>query len=305
MAPAYGIVKVDLEGLEAFVAVAEHGGFNKAADRLHITQTALTRRIQKLESALGLKLLDRTTRQVALSSIGRDFLPEARGILHDIRAAVDRLSGVASNNGGHVTLACLPSMTSFIIPEVIRRHAAQHPANHIRLLDGSSHEVRDAVLSGRAEVGFAIGADKHPELTESLLFEDALYFICREPHPLQSRRQVTWADMRDADLITVSGFTATRVVMDYQLAKHGISVSGKYEVQHHGTAINLVAAGVGSAILPGSALPPGHRPTLRRIPLVKPVVKRRVVMLRRKHASLSPPAQAFVDVIGKMRLRAP
>ncbi len=297
-------MKVDLEGFEAFVAVAEHGSFSKAAAQLHITQTALTRRIQKFELALGLKVLDRSTRHVALSSVGREFLPEARAILRDVRSSVERLSGVSRNAGGQVTLACLPSMTLFIIPEIVRRYAAQHPANHIRLLDGSSHEVRDSVLTGRAEIGLAIGGEKHPELSESLLFEDALYFICREPHPLQSRKQVTWADMRAVDLITISGFSATRVVMDYQLAKHGIRVSGKYEVQHHGTAINLVAAGVGSAILPGSALPAGERLKMRRIALVNPVVKRRVVLLRRRNVSLSPPAQAIVDVIEKMRLRS-
>lgn len=297
-------MKIDLDGLEAFVVIAELGGFNKAATQLHITQTALTRRIQKLESSLGLKLLNRTTRRVELSTVGREFLPQARAIVQDMHAAVARLTDMSRHGSGNFTLACLPSMTSFVLPRVIRRYAETHPANRIRLMDGSSHEVRDAVLGGRAEVGIAIGADKHPELLETLLFEDALCFICREPHPLQDQAQVTWADMRDADLITVSGFTATRVVMDYQLAKHGIRLAGNYEVQHHGTAINLVAAGVGSAILPASAFQEGDRPLMRRIPLVQPTVKRRIVLLRRKDASLSPAAQAFVDVIRKMRLQA-
>ena len=73
-------MKIDFDGIQAFVMIAELGGFNRAAESLHLTQTALTRRMQKLESYLGLKLLDRTTRHVELTAVGRDFLPQARNI---------------------------------------------------------------------------------------------------------------------------------------------------------------------------------------------------------------------------------
>jgi DNA-binding transcriptional LysR family regulator len=90
---------------------------------------------------------------------------------------------------------------------------------------------------------------------------------------------------------------ATRVFMDYQLAKHGIRLNGNYEVQHHATAINLVAAGVGCAILPSSTLLEGDRSHVRKITLTSPVVKRKVVLLRHKYTSLSPAAQAFFALI--------
>jgi len=94
---------------------------------------------------------------------------------------------------------------------------------------------------------------------------------------------------------------ATRIFMDYQLAKRGIRLMGNYEVQHHATAINLVAAGVGSAILPASTIREGDRPGLRKIALTNPVVKRKVVLLQRREAALSPAAQAFRDLIGQAR----
>ena len=84
-------MKIDFDGVQAFVLVAELGGFNKAAEQLHITQTALTRRIQKLEAYLGLKLLDRTTRRVDLTAVGKEFLPKARHIVFEMTAAVERL----------------------------------------------------------------------------------------------------------------------------------------------------------------------------------------------------------------------
>ena len=109
--------------------------------------------------------------------------------------------------------------------------------------------------------------------------------------------------MRDTDLIAVSSFMATRVVMDYQLSKRGIRLQGNYEVQHHATAINLVAAGVGDAILPSSTFRVGDRPGVCKVPIVNPSVKRKVVLLKRKNLSLSPAAQAFVDLLEKSRLK--
>lgn len=295
-------MKIDFDGVQAFVAVAELGGFGLAARELHLTQTALTRRIQKLEAYLGLKLLDRNTRHVALSTMGREFLPQARALVHDMTAAVERLKDVSQRARGHFALACIPSMTAHVLPGLIRDYAQHHPDNRIRLLDGSSDEVRQTVLSGQAELGIAVQGQRSVGLLESTLLADPLVFICRSPHPLEGRTAVQWTDMRDTDLIGISSFTATRVFMDYQLAKRGIRLRGNYEVQHHATAINLVAAGVGSAILPSSTFQEGDRPGVRKIALTQPVVKRRVVLLRPRHVSLSPAAQAFFELISSAKL---
>ena len=292
-------MKIDFDGIQAFVVTAELGGFNKAAEQLHITQTALTRRVQKLEAYLGLKLLDRTTRRVELTAVGRDFLPQARAIVNEMTLSVGRLKDMSQHAKGNFTLACVPSMAAHMLPQLIRQYADVCPTNRIRLLDATSYEVRQAVLHYQAEIGIAVNGEKHPDLVETTLFEDPLVFICRDTHPLQSKTNVSWADMREVNLIVVSNFTATRIFMDYQLAKHDIRLNGNYEVQHHATAINLVAAGVGCAILPSSTIEEGDRPNLRKIALTGPVVKRKVVLLRRKNASLSPAAQAFLEVIRK------
>jgi DNA-binding transcriptional LysR family regulator len=290
-------VKVDFDGLQAFVCVAELGSFIQAAHELHITQTALTRRIQKLESLVGIKLIDRTTRRVALTALGRDFLPQARNIVADATRAVERLQGRVQQGQGHFTLACVPSLTTHVLPQLIRQYADAAPGNTLRLHDASSHEVRAAVLDGQAELGIAINGQAHADLLEMPLFDDPLTLLCPLPHPLQERSSVNWTDMRDVDLIVVSSFMATRMFLDYQLAKRDIRVSGRYEVQHHATAINLVAAGVGCAILPSSTFENGDRPHVVKIPLVGPVVQRKVTLLRRKHGSLSLPAQGFYDLV--------
>ncbi|PUE11530.1 LysR family transcriptional regulator [Limnohabitans sp. T6-5] len=289
-------MKIDFDGLQAFVCVAELGSFVKAALQLHLTQTALTRRIQKLEGLLDTRLLDRTTRKVELTATGRDFLPQARHLVLDATRTLTRVRDKAQLGGGHFTLACVPSLTTHVLPELIRAYAQQSPGNTLRLLDASSHDVRAAVLDGQAELGIAINGEQHAELEEVALFEDPLTLLCPTPHTLQARTTVSWTDLQGIDLIVVSSFMATRMFLDYQLAQRGIRLSGHYEVQHHATAINLVAAGVGCAVLPSSTFENGDRPNVVKIPLTGPVVKRRVTLLRRKQASLSAAAEGFYQL---------
>lgn len=290
-------MKVDFDGIQAFVTVADLGGFGRAARELHLTQTALTRRVQKLEAFLGLRLLNRTTRRVELSAVGREFLPQARAMIQEMTSAVERLRDLSRQPKGNLVLACIPSMTSHVLPDVIRQYALEHPDNRIRLLDGSSLEVRQAVLEGRAELGIAIHAEAHPDLRQQALFSDPLVFLCRSPHPLEYAAAVRWEQMGSTELIGVSGFMATRIFMDYQLARKGIRLASQYEVQHHATAINLVAAGVGAAILPASTFEEGDRPGVRKIPLTQPVVRRKVVLLQRRDHELTPAAAAFRQLV--------
>ena len=297
-------MKIDFDGIQAFVYVAELGAFNRAADKLSITQAALTRRIQKLELGLGLKLIDRTTRHMELTVIGKEFLPKARILVNEMTSAFTQLKDVSRSAKGNFTLACVSTMATHILPELISRYAQKHPDNRIKLIDASAYEVREAVLSQQAEVGVCVQGQKHPELEETFLFEDPLMFYCRQSHPLGRRKSVDWADMKQSDLIVVSSFTATRIFMNYQLAKKGISLQGSYEVQHHATAINLVSAGVGCAILPSTICADNDRPGVVRIPLIGPVVKRKIVMLKRKAYTLSPAAQAFWQILKTMPVKA-
>jgi DNA-binding transcriptional LysR family regulator len=290
-------MKIDFDGIQAFVVIAEVGGFSKAAEQLHVTQTALTRRVQKLEAYLEVRLLDRTTRYVELTRVGRDFLPQARAIVSDMTHAVSRLKDMSRHGRGRVSIACIPTMAAHLLPAVIRRYADNHPGNRIRLIDTSAFGVREAVLHGQAEIGVGVPTESHPELAETPLLEEPMMFFCLNDHPLSSRETLTWSDMRETELIVVSSMTATRIFVDYQLAKRGISMSGAYEVQHHATALSLVATGVGAAILPASTLAVGAQSAICRIPLVSPVVKRKVSLLQRKNATLSPAADAFFKLL--------
>jgi DNA-binding transcriptional LysR family regulator len=293
-------MKIDFGGIQAFVSVAELSSYRRAAEELHVTQTALTRRVQHLEAYLGLRLLDRTTRSVALTAVGREFLPKARAIVIETDSAVTQLKEMARTARGSFSLACVSTMSTRLLPVLMRKYADLHPGNRIRLFDMTSNDVRDAVLNRKAELGIAIHGEAHSELNERFLFDDALTLYCHESHPLAKRPRRNWRDLKGVDLIMVRGFTATRLLIEYHLMTNGVSTSGAYEVQYHSTAVNLVEAGVGCAVLPWSVLGADGRPHVRRVPLVAPVVHRRVMLFTHKRATLSPAAQAFLNLVNSL-----
>ena len=129
-------MKIDTLGLQAFVAIADLQGFGKAAVSLHITQTALTRRLQNLEAFLGVRLVERTTRSVALTRIGADFLPQARRLMDDLAAAMLDLRESGKAMRGDVTIACVPTAGVQFLPRIIERYAEQHPHSRFNPLRG-------------------------------------------------------------------------------------------------------------------------------------------------------------------------
>jgi DNA-binding transcriptional LysR family regulator len=292
-------IKIDFDGLQAFVAIAELGGFGKAASSLHVTQTALTRRLQKLEAYLGMRLLDRTTRSVQLTPVGREFLPQAGRMVNDVTFAVERLKDISRLGKGSVTIASIPTMAHHTLPSVIRSYAQRHSGNRIRILESSATEVTRTVLQGQAEFGITLRLERFADLVEEPCLEEPFMFFCRAEHPLSRNKSVSWKDLRETELIMVSGHSGNRALLDYQLARKRVSLNSMYEVQHLSTAIALVSAGVGTAILPSSTIQEGTYPMVRRVPLIAPIIKRTVILIRKKNTSLSPATKVFYDMLAE------
>ena len=146
-------MKVDLEDLRGFVAVSELGSFHAAANSLNLSQPALTRRLQKLEATLGVQLIDRDSRQLRLSSVGRDFFFKAKRLLDDLDAAVLGIRELADQASGEVTIGAVPTATYYFLPRVIEDFNTQYPRIRIRILDLSANDVLQAVQRGQAEFG--------------------------------------------------------------------------------------------------------------------------------------------------------
>ena len=290
-------MKIDTLGLQAFVAIADHGGFHKAADALHVTQTALSRRLQNLEAYLGVKLLERTTRTLALTGLGQAFLPQARRLLGDLAAALTEIRETGRTQRGDVVIACVPTAGVQFLPEIIGHYAARHPGNRIAILDRASERVADAVLRRDAELGIAVADPRHSELESVPLLTDSFVLACRDDHPLARRRSVPWKALQGRPLIFAGAESSNRPLLDLALQRAELALRAFYEVQRSSTAVGLVAAGVAAAVVPSLALQRGAYSRIRQVRLTHPVVTRALVLITRRNAELSPAAQALYDVV--------
>jgi len=290
-------MRIDTLGVEAFIAIAEQGGFGKAAVTLHITQTALTRRLQNLESLLGVRLVERTTRSVALTHIGQGFLPQARRLMNDLTSALTELRETGQAQRGDVSIACVPTVGVQYLPRIIQTYSARFPENRIKILDHASSGVAEAVLRREAEFGINIAGPHHPELATTPLLEDRFVLICRSDHPLAKRTRVTWKELESHPLIFAGEVSGNRPLLSAALEAQHLSLHWFYEVQRSSTAVGLVAEGVAAAVVPSLALQKGAYPRIRVVALVAPVVSRTLVLVSRKTAQLSPAAQALYDMI--------
>jgi DNA-binding transcriptional LysR family regulator len=290
-------MKIDTLGLEAFIAIADHGGFGRAARAVHITQTALSRRLQNLEALLDVKLVERTTRSVALTSVGRSFLPQARRLLAELTAAFVELRETAQAQRGSVTIACVPTAGIQYLPRILQEYSARHPENRVVILDHASRGVADAVLQREAEFGIQIAGPHHPELVSAPLLEDRFVLICRRDHPLARRARISWKELAGHPLILAGEVSGNRPLLDEALRPQTMALRSFYEVQRSSTAVGLVAEGVGAAVVPSLALQKGAYPAIRVVALTHPVVSRTLVLITRKAAHLSPAAQALHDLI--------
>jgi DNA-binding transcriptional LysR family regulator len=290
-------MKLDILGLEAFVAIAEEGHFGRAAEALHLTQTALTRRLQNLEDLLGVKLVERTTRSVELTVVGRDFLPRGRRLLADLAAALTEIRETGKAKRGDVAIACVPTAGVQFLPSVIQEYATRYPQNRIQILDHSSSGVAESVLRREAEFGVNIDVAHHPDLTASPLLQDRFVLACRDDHPLARKKSLAWTQLGPFPLIVAGEASGNRPLLETALETEPLALRAHYEVQRSSTALGLVAAGVAAAVVPSLAIQKGAYPRIRVVPLTDPVVSRTLVLVVRKASQLSPAARGLYDAI--------
>jgi len=290
-------MKVDTLGVQAFIAIADCAGFQRAADELHISQTAVTRRLQNLESHLGVKLIERTTRNVALTATGNDFLPQARRLVSELSNALAEIAESGKARRGDVSIACVPTAGIQFLPRIIQEYSASFPDNRITILDHSSAAVAAAVVRREAELGINLAQTHHPDLISTELLTDRFALICRDDHPLANKKSVAWKQLASYPLIFAGEANANRGVLDQALGSSKVKLQLFYEVQRSSTALGLVAEGVAIAVVPRLAVQKGAYLRLRALALVDPIISRSLVLITRNVTHLSPAAQALYELI--------
>lgn len=286
-------MNITLRQLRAFTTVARLGSFTKAASALHATQPALSVQIGQLESALGLRLLDRTTRSVALTRVGRELLPRAERTLGELSGMVDAARGLGTGQAGRVVVAALPSVASSLLPEAIAAFAKEAPRIEVALLDAVGGRIVELVRGDLADLGIGAPAPAEAGLDFTPLGADRLLAVARRRHPIARLPRVTIESLVDYPLILMSRDSSVRRLVDGALAERGRLSQPVQEPVYMSTAIAMVRAGLGVAVLPSSAAEVRAATDLERCVIAHAGMRRTIGLLVKSGRSLSPAAASF------------
>lgn len=286
---------ITLKQLRAFLYVAEEGSFTRAADRFCLSQSALTALIQQLEESVGMPLLERTTRRVTLSDAGRQFQPVAHRLLNDLDAALIDLSAVAGLERGTVGIAAAPSVATLLVPQLIADFGARYPGIRFYVRDDTSAAVQQAVLRREVDIGLASKWADDPDLEFTPLLVDRFGVVCPAGHPLMKRKaNLTWDDLKEWHCVGLSASTGIRTILREQTELPASVAVPFYEVSSTTGLEALVSAGLGISVLP--ALAAQRLTGLGFRDLHEPVAERTICLITHRQRTLSPAAQAFVDL---------
>lgn len=287
----------ELSNMKAFVTLAESESFNKAAKLLNVTQPALTRRIKKMEEDLHVMLFERTTRRIALTSAGRMLLPQARELIKKFDETIFNVRGMNIFHHGMVTLSCIPTAVFYFLPPAIGKFNELYPNIKVRIIEQGTNNCMESVLCNEADFGINMNNITNSSIEFTPLVNEPFVLACRHDHPLAKKQLVEWQELVNCKLIGVRSSSGNRLLIEQHLADKPWKLDWFYEVRHLSTSLGLVEAGLGVSALPGLAMPQSPHPTLTGIPLVEPVIRRTLGIIRRKDAVLSPPAERFFSLL--------
>ena len=290
----------DLADLRAFVAVAKLSSFRAASEELHLSQPALSRRIEKLEDALGVRLFHRTTRKVDLTAVGREFNRRANDLLDGLEQSLLGIRDVSDRVTGEVTIACIPSAIRFFLPRILREYHERYPGIVVRILDQGAADVLSTITRSEADFGLNYIGTQDPQIDFHPVKQESFVLACLKGHPLANKRAVRWSELAPYDYMSVTKASGNRFLLDSALSQQAVRPRWFCEAQHVSTLVNLVEAGLGVAAVPELAMPSGEHPSLVSVPLVDPTVTRTVGLIHRVGRRLPPAAQQLYDQIRNM-----
>ena len=246
---------MDTQNLKAFVAVAECRSFSLAADKLHITQPAISKRIQMLEQQVHSQLFDRIGRQTSLTEAGRTLLPHAEAVLREMQAARQAISDLAGEVKGQLKLITSHHIGLHRLPRVLREYTERYPQVELDIRFMDSGEAYAAVLKGDSDLGIITEVDQQDDaLCSHTLWHDTMRFVAAPQHPLSRLTTVTLEDISPYQaLLPERRFYTTKLVEEL-FDQAGLSLKINLATNYLETIKALISAGYAWGVLPQSML---------------------------------------------------
>lgn len=296
--------RMDFAIIEAFVAVVEFGGFTRAAEALHLSQPALSRRIGLLEHELRHPVLERGRRGVRLTEAGRTFLPHAQAAMASLRDGAAAVEALEQGGAGSVALAIVGTLAGTGLTSRLARFHEEHPGLRVILRTGNSAEVSALVRRGEAALGLRYSFDGAADLVSSNLYTEPLLVVAAGGHPLADTKDIEPERLRGQPWVAFPprrGATPDSFgqVLRQRLAAAGLDDAEIVVIDSLTAQKRLVEAGFGLALVPVSSVQEEFElGTLTRldVPTMEAAVD--VTLIHRKGSFLSAGARRLMEMLG-------
>jgi DNA-binding transcriptional LysR family regulator len=291
------LAKVNLKCLHVFIAVSETQSFSKAAEVMHRSQSAVSMQIKQLEDQLGVSLFHRTTRRVELTSEGEELLQYAECALAALEDGLRQIRSAADIQIGQISIGCVPSLASSVLPEVLLLFQREYPGIKVNLKELPSEELLEAIR--RQDVDFGVGPSVE-------YFGDANFApVAREPIDALMRNTffkedgatISLESLSELPILMNSRAAALRGNLDRELAVRNLKLKIMFEVLHVQTLVAFARVGLGVAILPHVIIPKPLDKGMRALRIVDPALDRTVGIISLKGQSMSPASKMLAHLI--------
>lgn len=245
------MLNIGTQGLQAFITAAETGSFSEAAEKLHLTQPAISKRIASIEQQLNVRLFDRINRRVVLTESGSLFLPRARQLLHDIEATERAVSDIEGTVRGKLSIAISHHIGLHRLPPVLKNYSRLYPEVSLDIRFTDSELAYEAVQRGEIELAvITLSPEGNPPIQANVVWRDPLVFVCSHDHPLRSQGPVSMGQLSQFNAILPGQNTYTGKIANALFQQRGITINTSMETNYLETIHMMVSIGLGWSLLP-------------------------------------------------------
>jgi LysR family carnitine catabolism transcriptional activator len=293
---------VSYKNMLAFVSVAQASTFAEAAEKLYLSQPALSTSIKNMEAQLGGQLFARTTRKVMLTPEGKAFLPTAKRLIADWDGALNDVQNLFSVQQGRLTIAAMPSFAEGHLASILQRYHQQHPNIRLRVIDVVMEQVIEAVQTKRADIGFVFEPENLQGLEFSPLLTDNFCVVMSQNDPASQLCSVSLSQVASQPLVTTNIGSSIRRWVDAVFVAHALDTNIVADASQLGTLGQLVKRGLGWSIVPQLCEQQMRAKGLVCIPLEGNLLQKSVGMITSSKDGLSSAAKQLCSQLESSKL---
>lgn len=287
---------LSLRQIEGFLLASELRSFSRAAEAMHISQSAFSQLIRELENALGIRLFDRTTRRISMTSAGEAMYRKMSAAIEAIDEACEEARAIARVEQGHLTLGTLSSFGAGLVTRALGRMRERFPAISVTLREGGNGEMLSRVSKGEVDMAVCALTDSAHGLSFTPLFDDELAVVVQRSSRHAGVALLDWKMLADESLVRAIRSSSTDEHISASLAAHNVALKTQYEQASLPTALSMIRAGFGIGFMSRIVEDDLNTEGLVCVRIKDPPV-RRVGIYRKADRAISPAVERFEEFL--------